>query len=190
MTCGSAAQFHCSFSLAPFTLYPTHSVLLPLALPHSFPPLLFTYEKTNLNTMPLAMSFLSIILLATTASAAGNNALNVNTNTQNGKHVDIGITVQGSDFYYAVMSVMGVVGLACIGCAAAKPRSDRIFFYITAAVNLTACVAYFSMGSNLGWTPIDVEFVRSDHTVSGINREIFYVRYIDWYVQTLNKWDE
>ena len=36
----------------------------------------------------------------------------------------------------------------------------------------------------VGWTPIDVEFIRSDPTVAGINREIFYVRYIDWFITT------
>lgn len=34
-----------------------------------------------------------------------NSALSVNTNTQNGKHVDIGITTHGSDFLYAICAV-------------------------------------------------------------------------------------
>lgn len=66
-----------------------------------------------------------------------------------------------------------------------KPRTDRVFFYITAAINFTACIAYFTMGSNLGWTPIDVEWLRpvGSH-LAGTNREVFYVRYIDWFVTT------
>lgn len=60
-----------------------------------------------------------------------------------------------------------------------KPRTDRIFFYITAGFTGTATIAYFTMGSNLGWVPIDVEFLRSNPIVHGPNREIFYVRYID-----------
>jgi bacteriorhodopsin len=36
------------------------------------------------------------------------------------------------------------------------------------------------MGSHLGWTPIDVEYQRSNAKVAGMNREIFYARYIDW----------
>lgn len=109
-----------------------------------------------------------------------NNAVSVNNNTQNGKHVDIAITDRGSDFYFAICAVMGVVALGVIAASAVKPRTHRIFYYITAAINLTACIAYFSMGSNLGWTPIDVEWLRSAGIVSGTNREIFYVRYIDW----------
>lgn len=109
-----------------------------------------------------------------------DSAVDINTNTQNGKTVDIAITARGSDFYFGVCGVMAIVGLAVAGAANLKPRTDRVFFYITAAINLTAAVAYFSMGSNLGWTPIDVEFQRSDDVVAGINREIFYARYVDW----------
>lgn len=50
---------------------------------------------------------------------------------------------------------------------------------------MVACIAYFSMGSNLGWTGILVEWVRKDRDVSGVPlRQIFYVRYIDWFVTT------
>ena len=109
-----------------------------------------------------------------------NNAPSVNNNTVNDKHVDIAITVRGSDLYFAICAVMGTVALGVIVASSKKPRTDRIFFYITAAINMVACIAYFTMGSNLGWTPINVEFLRSRGTVSGRNREIFYVRYIDW----------
>ena len=44
---------------------------------------------------------------------------------------------------------------------------------------MIAAVAYFSMGANLGWTGILVEFQRSNPKVSGNIRQIFYVRYID-----------
>lgn len=65
-----------------------------------------------------------------------------------------------------------------------KPRQDRIFHYITAAITMVASIAYFSMASNLGFTPIAVEYRRSNPVVSGVYREIFYVRYIDWMVTT------
>ena len=95
--------------------------------------------------------------------------------------VDIAITVRGSDWYWTVCAIMTCASLAFIGLALTKPRQNRIFHYITAGVTLTAAIAYFTMASNLGWTPIDVEFARSAGIVSGVNREIFYVRYIDWY---------
>lgn len=41
------------------------------------------------------------------------------------------------------------------------------------------------MGSNLGWASIDVEFFRPPGSeVYGPDREIFYARYIDWFVTT------
>jgi len=113
-----------------------------------------------------------------------NNAPEINPNIVNDKEVDIAQTVRGSDFYYAICAVMGAVALGVIGPSYAKPRTDRIFFYITAAINMTACIAYFTMGSNLGWTPIDVEWHRSEGIVAGRNRQIMYVRYIDWFITT------
>ena len=69
---------------------------------------------------------------------------------------------------------------AFLGLGIMKPRTHRVFHYITAAITLTASVAYFSMASNLGWTPIQVEYFRNRPDVHGMYREIFYVRYIDW----------
>lgn len=61
-----------------------------------------------------------------------------------------------------------------------QPRQKRIFHYITASITMVASIAYFSMGSNIGWTAIAVNPQRSDPKVHGVLREIFYVRYIDW----------
>ena len=79
---------------------------------------------------------------------------------------------------------MGTVALTVMGLSFLKPQTDRIFFYITAAINATACIAYFSMGSNLGQVPITAEFLRNDPLVPGMTREVFYARYIDWFVTT------
>ena len=118
--------------------------------------------------------------LPVTIVTMGNDATQVNPNVVNGRHVDIAITYRGSDLYFAICAAMGATTLAIIAASAMKPRSDRIFFYITAGVTGTATLAYFTMGSNLGWVPIDVEWLRSKSTVAGRNREIFYARYIDW----------
>ena len=79
---------------------------------------------------------------------------------------------------------MAVATLSFIGLSYTKPRTHRIFHYITAAITMVATIAYYSMGSNLGWTPINVEFQRSKGIVRGNAREIFYVRYIDWVITT------
>lgn len=79
---------------------------------------------------------------------------------------------------------MTVATFTFLGLAFTKPRTNRIFHYITAGITMVAAIAYYSMGANLGWTPIGVEFSRSDSDVRGVNREIFYVRYIDWFITT------
>jgi len=71
-----------------------------------------------------------------------------------------------------------------MGLAFRKERRDRLFHYITAAVVFVACIAYFTMGSNLGFTPIQVEWFRSNPKVAGTYRSVYYVRYIDWFITT------
>lgn len=79
---------------------------------------------------------------------------------------------------------MTVATFVFMGLSFRKPRQERLFHYITAAITLVASIAYFCMGANLGWTAIQVEFVRSNPKVGGLMRQIFYVRYIDWFVTT------
>jgi len=77
-----------------------------------------------------------------------------------------------------------VATFAFMGLSFRKPREQRVFHYITAAITMVAAIAYFSMASNLGWTGIQVEFQRSNPKVAGTIRQIFYVRYIDWVITT------
>lgn len=113
-----------------------------------------------------------------------NDAVQVNTNTVNGRTADIAITDHGSDFYFAICSAMGFSGICFVALAMRKQRRDRIFHYITASVVFVACIAYFTMGSNLGFVPIRVEFYRSNPLVRGQYRSIYYARYIDWFITT------
>lgn len=113
-----------------------------------------------------------------------NDAVAVNGNFVNGALADIAITSHGSSFYFAICALMGVAAITFIALAAMKPRTQRVFHYLTAVICTVACIAYFTMGSNLGMTPIPVEFSRSDPEVSGTNRAIFYARYIDWVITT------
>lgn len=97
---------------------------------------------------------------------------------------DIHITTHGSDVYWAVCALMAASTIAFIGLSFTVPRRNRVFHYITAGVTMVAAIAYFTMASNLGYAAIHVEFERSSGLVSGLYREIFYVRYIDWFVTT------
>lgn len=110
-----------------------------------------------------------------------NRALQVNPFVVNNRTVDIHITTHGSDWYWAVMSTMGTTMLVVLGTGAIKPASNRIFHYILAAAAFVAMIEHYSMAANLGWVPIDVEWQRSWHAVSGVNRQIWWVRYCCWY---------
>lgn len=116
----------------------------------------------------------------------GNQALSVNNFRPEGQTVVTTnhLTTKGSDWYWAVTAVMMVATFAFMGLSFTKPRQQRIFHYITAAITMVAAIAYFSMASNLGWTGIAVEFRRINPVVSGTVRQIFYVRYIDWVITT------
>jgi len=115
---------------------------------------------------------------------SGNDALAVNSVV--GQHANLEITTHGSNWLFTVCAIMGVSTLAFMGMAFRKPKEQRIFHYITAAITATACIAYFSMGANLGQVPIQAEFVRPDsaQVFAAGTREIFYVRYIDWAITT------
>lgn len=110
----------------------------------------------------------------------GNNAIYVNQPYQTDGH----ITVRGSDWLFAVCAIMGAATFGFLGWSLKKPFSDRIFYYITASITATACIAYYTMASNLGYAAVNIEFQRSNSKVAGITRQIFYARYIDWVVTT------
>lgn len=110
----------------------------------------------------------------------GNNAIDVNPFVVNGKTVAIHITRRGSDWYWAVMAILGATFLGILAASVLKPARNRILFYIFALATFVATLESFSIASNLGWTPINVEWQRTDAKVAGINRQIWYVRYIGW----------
>lgn len=100
--------------------------------------------------------------------------------TVNGRTADISITVRGSNWYWTVCAIMTVSTFVFLGLGMMKPRTHRMFHYLTGGITMVAAIAYFTMAANLGFTPIPVEFQRGDSRVSGMNRSIFYVRYVDW----------
>jgi bacteriorhodopsin len=105
-------------------------------------------------------------------------------NYVNGALADIAVTTHGSDFYFAICAAMTVAAFTFVGLAFRKHRRDRVFHYITAGVTFVAAIAYFTMGSNLGFTPIEVEYSRSNPLVRGQYRQILWVRYVDWFITT------
>ncbi|KAK3694136.1 bacteriorhodopsin [Podospora appendiculata] len=113
---------------------------------------------------------------------SGNQALNTNAGVSN--HADLEITQHGSDWLYTVCALMGTASLLFWGLSFAKPHHHRQVHHILAGLTLVSCIAYFTMGSNLGQTPIAAEWTRTLSPAGAVTREIFYVRYIDWFVTT------
>lgn len=113
---------------------------------------------------------------------AGNEALSINPTV-----ADIDITTAGSDFLWAVFSVMAATGLGTMIWSLKMSRGERAFHYLSAAILATASVAYFSMASDLGSVPIRVEFLHYAGNAAGgmrPTRSIWYARYIDWTITT------
>ncbi|EHY54696.1 hypothetical protein HRR83_004179 [Exophiala dermatitidis] len=111
----------------------------------------------------------------------GNQALDINgfTNTVTTNNH---ITTRGSDWYFTVSAVMAFSMLIVMGLSFKRARPNRLFHYLFASILLVSAISYFCQGSNLGWTAIQTEFRRSDPEVAGIMRQIFYVRYIEYFI--------
>jgi Bacteriorhodopsin-like protein len=138
-----------------------------------------------LKTPTVQSSFFATSVKMSGVAKRANDALAANPNLfLYPQTSDINITTHGSDWYWAVTAVMSVSTIIFIGLSFTVTRRNRTFHYITASITLVAAIAYFTMASNLGYAAIPVEFQRSDPKVSGVFREIFYVRYIDWVITT------
>ncbi|KAI0736603.1 heat shock protein 30 [Fomitopsis betulina] len=86
------------------------------------------------------------------------------------------ISTNGSDWLWTVFSIMGLSALLAGFATVLRPRGTRLFHQLAVIVLTTASIAYFSMASDLGATPITAEF-RGNET-----RQIWYVRYIQWFI--------
>ncbi|KAI0328825.1 heat shock protein 30 [Cubamyces sp. BRFM 1775] len=101
----------------------------------------------------------------------GNEALDVNP-----PNATYNLSTHGSDWLWAVFSIFGLSLLIVTVWTFTRPRGTRLFHQIAIVVITTGALSYFSMASDLGATPIPVEF-RGFGT-----RQIWYVRYIQWFI--------
>jgi bacteriorhodopsin len=103
-----------------------------------------------------------------------NDALNVNPPAG-----DEYLTVNGSNWLWAVTAVFIVSFLAFVFLSA-KPRlGERIFHYLFATALLVGSIVYFAQASDLGWN-----VVSQVHNVArnGATRQIFWPKYVFWVV--------
>ncbi|BGP13102.1 hypothetical protein JCM10213_000895 [Rhodosporidiobolus nylandii] len=105
---------------------------------------------------------------------------------------NIDITQRATDWLWAVFACMLVSAIGLFAWGRTRPIGERAFHELGSALCFTASIAYFAMASDLGSTPIAVEFIRSgslgeNWTALGVarpTRSIWYARYIDWTITT------
>ena len=112
------------------------------------------------------------------------------------------INYKASNFLWAIFAAMLFVDLLMLAWCFTLPKGRRTFHYLSVFILTTASIvslypvspvhfphdltsiharsqSYFSMASDLGATPVYVEF-----NDIGYTRQIWYVRYIDWIITT------
>jgi len=131
---------------------------------------------------------LSKVILTVAASCVASVSANVF--DYNPRVADADITIEGSDFLWAIFAVMLASAIGVTTWTLMTPPGKRTFHVLSMAILFTASTAYFAMASNLGATAVYVEFVRyksdlfTDTSINPYTRSIWYARYIDWFVTT------
>ncbi|KZV75093.1 family A G protein-coupled receptor-like protein [Peniophora sp. CONT] len=96
----------------------------------------------------------------------------------NPNNAAIAQTRGSSDWLWAVFAALLLTDLAVIAFHFKVRGHSREIYELAIIILSTATLAYFSMASNLGSTPIAPEF----HGLNGATRAIWYVRYIMWFI--------
>ncbi|KAI0270028.1 family A G protein-coupled receptor-like protein [Gloeopeniophorella convolvens] len=86
------------------------------------------------------------------------------------------LTEGASDWLWVVTAIMGISVLFTLMWSKFQPRGARAFHHLAVAILTVSTIAYFAMASDLGQTPVRVEFR------SGPDRSVFWVRYIQWFI--------
>jgi len=103
-----------------------------------------------------------------------NDALNVNPPVGTASH----LVTNGSDWLWAVDAVYCTTLIVVIGLGYFARQGEKIFHYLFTISLLVGAIAYFTVASDLGSTAVVV----SDTLSNPGTREIFYAKYINWFV--------
>lgn len=102
-----------------------------------------------------------------------NQALNVNPPVG-----DQYLTVNGSNWLWAVTAVYIVSFLGALGLSFRARAGETFFHYIFAVGNLVGAIVYFAQASDLGFTPVP----QANNLWNGVLRQIFFAKYVGWVV--------
>jgi len=103
--------------------------------------------------------------------ARTNDALKINPPTGDVHH----LTTAGSDWLWAVTGIYSLSLLIVVGLTFFAPKGEKIFHYLFTISLFVGSIAYFTMASDLGSTPV----LTVDNAPG--TREIFYAKYINWF---------
>lgn len=113
----------------------------------------------------------------------GNEAISVNAPSST---MDIHLTTQGSDWLWAAFCLFAfftIVHAFLFITTSSKTHSiKKSMILLPLFTNAILSYTYFTYASNLGWTEVPVEF-KNVTTDEGLGvRQIFYVKYIGWFL--------
>ena len=111
----------------------------------------------------------------------GNQAITIN----KPDGVDFHLTARGSDWLWAAFCVFLVMAMILIGLMFRKAPNERLFYYTAIAPVFFIAINYFTLASNLGWTPIKAKYNHVTTTTQQEHpgyRQVFYSRYIGWFL--------
>jgi len=109
--------------------------------------------------------------------ARHNNVLNVHPpNATN--H----LTTNGSNWLWAVMALHGLLFLVVLALTLKTPHRQRVLHYIALGLLLLPTISYYTMASNLGNTPIPVQFRENAGGIPNRTRQIFWVRWVESFI--------
>ncbi|KDQ56983.1 hypothetical protein JAAARDRAFT_131129 [Jaapia argillacea MUCL 33604] len=97
----------------------------------------------------------------------------------NPPNANIHITQHTSDWLWAVFAIFLLTDLIFIFWSLRRPRGQRLFHQIPIIILTVGAIAYYSMASDLGATPVQVEWARAGRFGT---RQIWFVRYIQWFI--------
>jgi bacteriorhodopsin len=106
---------------------------------------------------------------------AGNHALDVNP-----PDAFYHLSRHGSDWLWAVTAIYSIILLSWIVWSFRARFNEKTLHYLLIVAGFTGSIAYFTMASDLGSTPVPTRY--NNHGNPGATRQIWYARYINWFV--------
>lgn len=113
---------------------------------------------------------------------AGNAVLQVNPTDS---YIDIHLTNHGSDWLWAAFSIFALLALVNAGVFAftsSKTALKKALLVVPLFTNAILAYTYYTYASNLGYTGIATEFKHVSTSEDLYVRQIFYVKYIGWFL--------